>query len=451
MEATKVNNNLLNFGYFKIDSFGIVSYLSSDLCKRFGLSKNEKIGVPVENLLTSRAFREKLGKIENENKVVFGVIGEVACLISISPSYEENRSEYTCSVILLKEDIEANDVLDFWKSMNPEENNKKKKNPQNNYSHKYSFDQLIGSSPAMNEVIELASKVAKSRSTVLITGESGTGKELFAQSTHDLSSRRTGPFVAINCTAIPEHLFESELFGYEGGSFSGAKREGKPGKVELAQNGTLFLDEISELPLLVQGKILRVLQEREVERIGATGWKFVDIRIIAATNKNLETLVNEGKFRQDLYYRLKVFELNVPPLRKRKEDILTLTWHFIERFNNELGLDVKNIDPSLKQWLLNYQWPGNVRELQAAIERGMNIVEGNTLYLDNVGLHSDLYSVEDSVDEEFLPMEEEVAKAEISAIHRALKKTNGDRMAAAHILKIHIASLYRKLNKYNLK
>ena len=217
-------------------------------------------------------------------------------------------------------------------------------------------------------------------------------------------------------------------------------------------NGTLFLDEISELPLLLQGKLLRVLQEREVERIGATGRKFIDIRIIAATNKDLKILVNEGKFRQDLYYRLKVFEMKIPPLRQRTEDILPLTHYFIRNFNKQLDVNVQHIDGTLKQWLLNYRWPGNVRELQAAIERGMNITEGNTLFIEDIGFHSDLYNTaEEGNIEEFLPLEEEVAKAEISAINRALEKANGNRMVAANILKIHIASLYRKMAKYHMQ
>ena len=209
-------------------------------------------------------------------------------------------------------------------------------------------------------------------------------KELFAQAIHGLSTRKNHPFVAVNCAAIPDELFESEVFGYEAGAFSGAKKEGKPGKIELAEHGTLFLDEISELPYQAQGKLLRVLQEREVERLGGTSNKNVDIRIIAATNRDLKTLVQEGKFRQDLFYRLYVFDLKIPPLRQRKEDILSLAYSFIDYFNEQLGQQVKYIDSSLQEWLLSYEWPGNVRELKAYIERGMNMVKGDTLMLDTL-------------------------------------------------------------------
>ena len=212
----------------------------------------------------------------------------------------------------------------------------------------------------------------------------GQGKELFAQAIHGMSTRKNNPFIAVNCAAIPGELFESELFGYEPGAFSGAKKEGKPGKIELAMNGTLFLDEISELPYEAQGKLLRVLQEREVERVGGTVSKNIDIRIIAATNRDLEKMVEEGKFRQDLYYRLYVFDLTIPSLRERKEDILPLAHYFIDYFNERFDLEVKYIDYKLQDWILNYEWPGNVRELRAFIERGMNIVDGDTLAMDDI-------------------------------------------------------------------
>ena len=443
-----ISNELQSYGYFEVDVTGIIHHLCPTICKTFNLRKQEFIGLPMHHLVKSQFLRENLRKVDSGKQVIFGVINDESCLIQISPQVHG----VICHVVLRSQDTHEKEIYHLWKSMNPE--NKQKEKPANptEYSHRYSFDQIIGSSSAMNEVITLASKVAKSRSTVLITGESGTGKELFAQSIHDLSPRRQGPFVAVNCSAIPEQLFESELFGYEGGAFSGANRQGKAGKIELAQNGTLFLDEISELPLLLQGKLLRVLQEREVERIGATGRKFIDIRIIAATNKDLKILVNEGKFRQDLYYRLKVFEMKIPPLRQRTEDILPLTHYFIQNFNKQLNVNVQHIDGTLKQWLLNYRWPGNVRELQAAIERGMNITEGNTLFIEDIGFHSDLYNTaEEGNIEEFLPLDEEVAKAEISAINRALEKANGNRMVAANILKIHIASLYRKMAKYHMQ
>ncbi|EKN67584.1 hypothetical protein BABA_12670 [Neobacillus bataviensis LMG 21833] len=328
------------------------------------------------------------------------------------------------------------------------------KNKSNNRI-RYSFEDIIGESQLITQIKELAARIGTSNSTVLITGESGTGKELFAQAIHGLSSRKNHSFVAVNCAAIPHELFESEVFGYEAGAFSGAKKEGKPGKIELAQNGTLFLDEISELPYQVQGKLLRVLQEREVERLGGTGSKNVDIRIIAATNRDLKSLVQEGKFRQDLFYRLYVFELKIPSLRQRKEDILPLAYHFINYLNDQIAQNVKYMSPELQEWLLSHDWPGNVRELRAFIERGMNLVEGDTLTIENSFLFSAFdATAHKTVEEEgtfAVSLEEAVTKAEIGAIQRALKESNGDRTKAAQILNIHLASLYRKMAKYKLK
>nr|WP_248278332.1 sigma 54-interacting transcriptional regulator [Bacillus sp. DNRA2] len=322
--------------------------------------------------------------------------------------------------------------------------------------NRYSFSEIIGTSPAVAKIKDLAARIAISNSTVLLTGESGTGKELFAQAIHSLSTRKNNPFIAVNCAAIPEELFESEVFGYEAGAFSGAKKEGKPGKIELAQYGTLFLDEISELPYQAQGKLLRVLQEREIERLGGTSSKTVDIRIIAATNRDLRTLVAEGKFRQDLFYRLYVFDLTIPSLRERREDILKLAHYFIDYFNELLGVEVKSIDPKLAEWLLSYDWPGNVRELKAYIERGMNIVDGDTLLMDTLHFTSFEAGSQQSKENNsgakpLQSLEEEVRSAEINAIQRALKQAGEDRTEAAQLLKIHIASLYRKIAKYNLK
>ena len=308
-------------------------------------------------------------------KVFFGVISGINCIIRVTKKGQQEIYR----VIVRDGDIEHYEMVSFMHSIDIAKMNKKKP-----HQNKYSFEEIIGNSPAMKEAKELATRIATSNSTVLLTGESGTGKELFAQAIHGMSTRKNNPFIAVNCAAIPGELFESELFGYEPGAFSGAKKEGKPGKIELAMNGTLFLDEISELPYEAQGKLLRVLQEREVERVGGTVSKNIDIRIIAATNRDLEKLVEEGKFRQDLYYRLYVFDLTIPSLRERKEDILPLAHYFIDYFNEGFDLEVKYIDYKLQDWILNYEWPGNVRELKAFIERGMNIVDGDTLSMDDI-------------------------------------------------------------------
>ncbi|SMC93226.1 sigma 54-interacting transcriptional regulator [Sporomusa malonica] len=232
---------------------------------------------------------------------------------------------------------------------------------------KNSFEDILTVNSAMQEVKELAALYSTTDSSVLIEGESGTGKELFAQSVHNASRRSAGPFVAVNCAAIPEHLLESELFGYEGGAFTGARKEGKQGLFELAHKGTIFLDEIGEIPQSLQARLLRVLQEKEIMRVGGDKILPVDIRIISATNKDLEKRVSQGEFRDDLYYRLNVFNLKIPPLRERKEDIFLLAKAFLSKTDSRINLD--GADRAIKNMLLSYDWPGNIRELQNVMER----------------------------------------------------------------------------------
>lgn len=232
---------------------------------------------------------------------------------------------------------------------------------------KYTFKEILTVSPLMVELKEMAALYASTNSSVLIQGESGTGKELFSQSIHCHSKRSSGPFVAVNCAAIPEHLLESELFGYEGGAFTGARKEGKQGLFELAHKGTIFLDEIGEIPQSLQARLLRVLQEKEIMRVGGDKIIPVDIRIISATNKNLEKKIEQGKFREDLYYRLNVFNLKIPPLRERKEDIIVLAMSFLKMFIPEF--DSSNVSRELKPLLSAYHWPGNIRELYNVMER----------------------------------------------------------------------------------
>jgi transcriptional regulator with PAS, ATPase and Fis domain len=425
-----------DWGFIEIDDNGRLTSVSPDFCENFSIDKNDWLGVSIHEVIEGMYGRKR-------KKVFFGVIFGINCLIRVT---KKNQHEIY-RVIARDGDIEHYEMVSFMHAIDLAKMNKK--NPHQN---KYSFDEIIGDSLAMKEAKELAARIAISNSTLLLTGESGTGKELFAQAIHGMSRRKNNPFVAVNCAAIPEELFESELFGYEPGAFSGARKEGKPGKIELAMNGTLFLDEISELPYQAQGKLLRVLQEREVERVGGTGSKNVDIRIIAATNRDLGKLVEEGKFRQDLFYRLYVFDLTIPSLRDRKEDILPLVQYFIDSFNEKFGLEVKCIDSKLQEWLLNYEWPGNVRELKAYIERGMNIVEGDILSMDAIYFSRQASTNPAKRETTSLhSLEEEVRSAEINAIQRALQEANGDRTLAAQKLKIHIASLYRKIAKYNLK
>lgn len=241
------------------------------------------------------------------------------------------------------------------------------------------FKGIIGTSPAIMEVQRMIRRIANSPSPVLITGETGTGKELIARAIHEQSHRNKYPFVAINCSSIPESLFESELFGYEEGSFTGAKKGGKPGKIEMAQGGTLFLDEIGEMPLFAQPKLLRILQEYELERVGSNKKIHLDIRIIAATNRDLNDMVAEKKFRSDLFYRINVINLKLPSLRTRRDDIIPIAENYIRKLKLKMNTPLTSISPEAAEILLNFDWPGNVRQLQNIIEYAANLCETDTL------------------------------------------------------------------------
>ena len=241
------------------------------------------------------------------------------------------------------------------------------------------FEGIIGSSPAITRVQKVIKRIADSPTPVLITGETGTGKELIARAIHEQSGRNKYPFVAINCSSIPDNLFESELFGYEEGSFTGAKKGGKIGKIEMAQGGTLFLDEIGEMPLFAQPKLLRILQEYELERIGSSKKIHLDIRIIAATNRDLADMVDEGKFRSDLYYRINVINLELPPLRARRDDIIPLAENYLKKIKAKMNTPLTSISQEANEVLLDYDWPGNIRQLQNVIEYAATLCESDTL------------------------------------------------------------------------
>jgi DNA-binding NtrC family response regulator len=313
---------------------------------------------------------------------------------------------------------------------------------------RYSFDSIVGSSEKMKEVLDLAGRVAASDASLLITGESGTGKELLAKGVHFNSSRANGPFVAVNCAAIPEALIESELFGHVKGSFTGAVRD-KEGKFELADGGTLFLDEIGDLRIDLQAKILRALQEREVDRVGGNKPVTVDVRVVAATNKDIERAVKEGTFREDLYYRLNVITLFIPPLRERKEDIPLLTGHFLKKFNPEA--DVR-MDASALSVLTAYGWPGNVRELENVIERASVLKRGSLITREE--LPDKLKKANTGVEDLILNIPEQgisLEELEKKLIIKALEKRKGNQTRAAEFLGITRPTLIYRMEKFKLK
>ena len=310
----------------------------------------------------------------------------------------------------------------------------------------YSFHQILGKSKPMQAMFDLIKRVADSPTNVLITGESGTGKELVAKAIHFNSDRKDAPFIPVNCAAIPEQLLESELFGHMRGAFTDAKMD-KRGLFEEAQKGTLFLDEISELPLMLQAKLLRAIQEREIRRVGANKSVAIDVRIIAATNLNLSEEVKAKRFRDDLYYRLNVIELKLPPLRERREDIPLLVDAFLKKCGDARGKQVKGVSEAALAMLMDYAWPGNVRELENVIERAVTLSRGDKISPDDLppavqGARGDR-RVLDEAAEKTLPLHE----IEKEYIKKILEKMGGNKYQAAHVLGIDRKTLYRKLGE----
>lgn len=329
------------------------------------------------------------------------------------------------------------------------------------HDFKYDANSIIGHSKVMKDLKERLLRIAQRSSNVLLLGESGTGKELFAHAIHAGSSRRYGPFVRVNCAAIPEHLMESELFGYVEGAFTGARKGGQAGKFEQAHKGTIFLDEISEMPMYMQAKLLRVLQEKEVTPLGATSTKRLDLRVVAATNVNLQELVKEGKFRTDLYYRLNVVTLCIPPLRERLGDIYFITKHLIDDFNSEFDMAVEGLEPEAWEALKAYDFPGNIRELRNAIESAFNVAMGSAIKLEDLPpqiLESSGHALAESGEGEEMmtsllgrkSLQEMVEDVERRLIEHTLELAGGNKLNAANMLGISRPGLYKKLQKYEL-
>ena len=316
-------------------------------------------------------------------------------------------------------------------------------------SVRFTFDSIVGVSEALLDAKQKAIKAATNQYPVLISGESGVGKELFAQAIHHGSARRPYAFVRVNCAAIPRDLVESELFGYEKGSFTGADPKGKPGKFELANHGTVFLDEIGDLPLEIQPKLLRVLEGKEFERVGGSSLIRSDFRLLTATNQNLEEMMEKNSFRKDLFYRLNVIPIHIPPLKERRDDIIPLAHHLLEQIARDSGFSEIKTNPESEEILVNYDWPGNVRELSNVLERVASYLERDTIYPCDLPFYlprgrkfstsygrNSLRDIQGSAEEE--------------AIRFALESTNNNKAQTARLLGIHRSLLYKKMKKYNL-
>lgn len=331
---------------------------------------------------------------------------------------------------------------------------KELENLRENVKKEYSFDNIISSDGKMQDVFKLVSKVLNNEITVLIHGESGTGKELIARAIHYNGKRKDKPFIVVNCASIPRELLESELFGHEKGSFTGAHQR-KLGKFEVANEGTIFLDEVGELEMLLQAKLLRVIQQREFERVGGTELIKTDVRIISATNRELKEAVENKEFREDLYYRLNSFPINIPPLRQRKGDILVIAEHFLKVFNERLGKNIKGFTKRALKYIYEYNWPGNIREMENTIERCLIVAEKDIIDIEDLPSHirtGDSSSTADYSgslfgDDTIIPFE----KLKEESIRHALKVTNGNIVEAAKKLQLGRATIYRLMEKYKIE
>lgn len=329
-------------------------------------------------------------------------------------------------------------------------------------SSHYRLADIVGDSKAIKELNQTITQVASGDVTVLLRGESGTGKELYAHAIHQLSERADAPFIKVNCAAIPENLLESELFGYEEGAFTGAKKGGKAGKFQLAHGGTLFLDEIGDLPLSMQAKLLRVLQDREVEAVGSTSPSSVNIRLITATHRPLETLIKEGKFREDLYYRINVVNVSLPPLRERQEDIAKLAEHFLQSLSRRTGRRAPKLTAQAMTALMEYHWPGNIRELENVMEAAFFTAQERKIPLSLLPTNMQSHVISDQHleqgDSNLMSasltaggtLKEQLDQAEKNAIKQALNLTFGNRTLAAKQLGISKSTFYEKLNKHQI-
>lgn len=315
-----------------------------------------------------------------------------------------------------------------------------------------SFQEYIGQNSHLQETLLLAAKVARTDSTVLIRGESGVGKEVLARAIHNSSRRSSKPLIKVNCAAIPENLLESELFGYEEGAFTGAKKGGKMGKFELSHGGTIFLDEVGDMSLNMQAKLLRVLQEREIERVGGNKTIKLNLRVVAATNRDLDAMMNEGTFRRDLYYRLNIISLFLPPLRERKDDILALAEYYLDKYSQQFDNPTPSLSPVTLTLLQNYDWPGNVRELQNVLEHALIISGGTSIEPQHLPAHllKDRKSLR-VVQEKHSGMKDAIGKMESELIATALRNSKGNRTQAMQALGISRRAFYDKLKRYNLE
>lgn len=449
-EHSKVLETIFKTAYdwiVLVDPEGIVTMMSDSYLDFVSMSKEEAIGKHVTEVIpntrmhiVAKTGKAEIGDIQEikgnhmiATRLPVVVNGEVVGAVG-----KVNFKDISDFNTMAKKVTKMEKELEYYRDELKKER-----------AGKYSFESIVGTSNGIMRVKNISKRAAKSDSTVLILGESGTGKELFAHAIHNLSTRANNPFIKVNCAAIPSELLESELFGYEEGAFTGAKKGGKLGKFELADKGSIFLDEIGDMDIKMQAKLLRVLQEKEIERVGASKTKRIDVRIIAATNKKLEDLVEEGKFREDLYYRLNVVTIQVPSLRERIADIKSLAKHLLNKLSHNMGIIVTNISDDAMHYLMNYRWPGNVRELENTLERALNLLDKETV-IEVHHLPRKITENNDVASTDIEGFKSAIERLEKDMIVNCLKVVDGNKKEAAKRLGISRTSLYQKMEKFGL-
>ncbi|WP_257348360.1 sigma-54 interaction domain-containing protein [Pseudalkalibacillus decolorationis] len=428
-----------------VDPQGIVRFMNKTYCEFLAVDAREVIGMHVTDVIENTRMHI-VAKSGKEEIADLQFIKGNYMIANRIPILHDEKVVAALGTVIFRDTEQWKKMNSHVKSLFSELEFYRKEWTADNGA-KYSLNDIIGSSVAILDLKERVKKISSGDISVLIRGESGTGKELFAHSIHQLSERSGAPFVKVNCAAIPDTLLESELFGYVEGAFTGAKKGGKVGKLQLANEGTLFLDEIGDMPIQMQAKLLRVLQEKEIEPIGSNRQEQINVRVIAATNRPLEKMVQEKLFREDLFYRINGFQLNVPPLRERKDDILTLTNSFLTKVTRRTGKRVNHINQDAMDLLYHHNWPGNIRELENVIEAAVHLT-----YVESIGVHS----LPEYLTEKNLlrvgkqSLKKLLEQTERKAIKEALDQNQGNKLLAAKTLGIGKSSFYEKIRKFQL-
>jgi len=446
-----------------VDREGIIRYMNSAYCEFVGTTQEKAVGKHVQEVIENTRMHIVARTGIAEPCVVQPINGS-EMIANRYPLYVGNELVGGVGTVMFRN---TQEWMEYSRKIQPllEELKFYKAEFEKELKSKYTFNDLIGQHFKFVEAKRLAERVSASQSAVLLIGESGTGKELFAHAIHHSSARGHAPFVRVNCASIPEHLLESELFGYEEGAFTGAKKGGKKGKFELAHRGTIFLDEIGDMALSMQTKLLRVLQEKEIERVGGQIPVPIDVRIIAATHRNLEAMVREGAFRQDLYYRLNVMKIEIPALRERKEDIPAISQILLKKLERKFYRQGLEISREVEKQLVQHTWPGNIRELENVLERAVNVLDGKVILLEHLPLYIQEYGEEknnsdgDAASREkssaehhsCQPLREVVAAAEREAILDAIRVANGNKQMAAKLLGVGKTTFYDKCKMYQIE